>query len=619
MDTPVRQGASACLHGPMLLLRLDILILHLLLPLLLTSTSSGLIVTIGLQGQSERSNGSLVQLGPSSVGLWCQSQPTWDVCKWYRPGFSQPEPNPDSCTCYCQDPSPLSPCTCSCPSTSLSPWQISRSTSGTCLLSLSTLDARDSGWWRCSLTPRNSGGTNATFGEVMLRREGMQAPEIVLNPAEVNLVEGEEQILSCSVERLVSAGQPSTGWTVGGDSRPGENELVERLPGEGVPVWRLNTSLTYRANAGDTALACTVTARDDQNVQVVFSKEGRITVVPSNLLRAGLQTWELVLVILLPLLVILLLLLLLLCYCLGWCCFSQRRLKDPPSPVQSSSSLQHVMPPSSGRSRRKVRPAPYVDTPLPSHTDSAASPPPKSLQPQLNLPWDPYADQNDSPLHFREEGGFSSAGSISSIASSGQDEEIDLGSNFKALGPRFSVLARLYAGADDHEGKIREAADKEASRGKPDGLTAKERLHGELIEELNRRSLAEPKAEWRVGPPPSTPSPRPSSSPSMRIGLPSTPSTRLSSSPLATLTPAGQKGFEAGSPHHGSTKTLGECSQPPNAESKFRISSDYSPREGTFRERERRRLSLVLEQVEHQIEHQHQHQIEHPVPDETWV
>ena len=437
----------------------------------------------------------------------------------------------------------------------------------------------------------------------MLRREGMQAPEIVLNPAEVNLVEGEEQILSCSVERLVSAGQPSTGWTVGGESRPGENELVERLPGEGVPVWRLNTSLTYRANAGDTALACTVTARDDQNVQVIFSKEGRITVVPSNLLRAGLQTWELVLVILLPLLVILLLLLLLLCYCLGWCCFSQRRLKDPPSPVQSSSSLQHVMPPSSGRSRRKVRPAPYVDTPLPSHTDSAAPPPPKSLQPQLNLPWDPYADQNDSPLHFRDEGGFSSAGSISSIASSGQDEEIDLGSNFEALGPRFSVLARLYAGGDDQEGKIREASDKEASRGKPDGLTAKERLHGELIEELNRRSLAEPKAEWRVGPPP-TPSPRPSSSPSSRVSLPPMPSPRPSSSPTPSLMPSGQKSLEAGFSHHKGTTTLPTVFSQPT-ESQLRISSNYSPtREETLRGRDRRRLSLVLE---------------HPWPDESWV
>ena len=135
----------------------------------------------------------------------------------------------------------------------------------------------------------------------MLQREGIEAPEIILNPGEVNLVEGEEQRLTCSVDRLVSAGQPSTGWSVGGESRPGENEVVERLPGGGVPAWRLNSSITYKANIGDTTLACTVTARDDQSMEVLFSKEGRISVVPSNVLRAGLQTWELVLVILLPL------------------------------------------------------------------------------------------------------------------------------------------------------------------------------------------------------------------------------------------------------------------------------------------------------------------------------
>ena len=188
-------------HSP----QLHPLPLVLLLLLLHLSTPSGLTVTIGLEGQGSRANGSFIQLAPSSVGLWCQSQPSWDLCKWYRPGFSQPAPDSDSCTCYCK--SSTSPCDCSCPSTSLSPWQISRSSSGNCLLSLSGLDARDSGWWRCALTPRNSGGTNDTFGEVMLHREGMVEPEIVLSPGQVDLVEGQEQLLNCSVERIVSAGQ----------------------------------------------------------------------------------------------------------------------------------------------------------------------------------------------------------------------------------------------------------------------------------------------------------------------------------------------------------------------------------------------------------------------------
>ena len=256
-----------------------------------------------------------------------------------------------------------------------------------------------------------------------------------------------------------------------------------------------------------------------------------------------------------------------------------------------------------------MRPAPYVDTPLPSHRESILSPPLDSNQPQLNLPWDPYADQNDSHIHYREEGGYSSAGSISSIASSGQDEELDLGSNFEALGPRFAGLARLYAGDDVHqEGQIIGAGggDEEGPKANQAGLSTKERLHGELIEELNRRSVAEPKAEWRVGLPPA-PSPRPSSSPSPRVGLPPTPSPRPPSLSSPSLMPSAK------------------FSQATNAEPKSRISSsDYSPgREETFgsplggeafrgslrgeesfRGRERRRLSLVLE---------------HPWPDESWV
>ena len=565
-------------HSP----QLHQLPLVLLLLLLHLSTPSGLTVTIGLEGQGSRANGSFIQLAPSSVGLWCQSQPSWDLCKWYRPGFSQPAPDSDSCTCYCK--SSTSPCDCSCPSTSLSPWKISRSSSGNCLLSLSGLDARDSGWWRCALTPRNSGGTNDTFGEVMLHREGMVEPEIVLSPGQVDLVEGQEQLLNCSVERIVSAGQPSTGWAVRGEGVAGENEVVERLDSDQVPVWKITTFLTYKARVGDTVVACIVTARDDQSRQVPFSKEGRITVQPSNVLRAGLETWELVLIILLPLLILLLLLLLLLCYCLGWCCFSQERGKVPASPVHSSASLQQVMPPS--RSTRKVRPTPYVETPLPSHRDSTTLPTLESTQPQLNLPWDPYADQRDVPVHYREEGGSSSAGSISSIATSGQEEDLDLGADFEALGPKFAGLASLYAG-DDILPKQASALDGgggvESSRGNPAGVTAKERLHGELIEELNRRSLAEPKSEWRVGPPPPTPSPRPSCP---------------SSSP--SLVPMGQTNFDVGPLHHRSTKTPSDL-----FESKSRSSPNYSPRrEEKLREREIRRLSLVLE---------------NPLPDESWV
>ena len=403
-------------------------------------------------------------------------------------------------------------------------------------------------------------------------------PEIVLSPGQVDLVEGQEQLLNCSVERIVSAGQPSTVWTVGGEGVAGQNEVVERLDSDQVPVWKVTTFLTYKARVGDTGVACIVTARDDQGRQVPFSKERRITVQPSNVLRAGFETWELVLIILLPLLILLLLLLLLLCYCLGWCCFSQDRGKVPASPVHSSASLQQVMPPS--RSTRKVRPTPYVETPLPSHRDSTTLPSLEPTKPQLNLPWDPYADQRDVPVHYREEGGSSSAGSISSIATSGQEEDLDLGADFEALGPRFAGLASLYAGDDMLPKQVRVLGEGgECSLRNPAGVTAKERLHGELIEELNRRSLAEPKSEWRVGPPPLTPSPRPSSS---------------SSSP--SLVPMGQTNFDIG-PLTGAPSDL--------FESKSRSSPNYSPRrEEQLREREIRRLSLVLE---------------NPLPDESWV
>ena len=231
-----------------------------------------------------------------------------------------------------------------------------------------------------------------------------------------------------------------------------------------------------------------------------------------------------------------------------------------------------------------MRPTPYVETPLPSHRDSTTLPSLEPTKPQLNLPWDPYADQRDVPVHYREEGGSSSAGSISSIATSGQEEDLDLGADFEALGPRFAGLASLYAGDDMLPKQVRVLGEGgECSLRNPAGVTAKERLHGELIEELNRRSLAEPKSEWRVGPPPLTPSPRPSSS---------------SSSP--SLVPMGQTNFDIGPLHHRSTKTPSDL-----FESKSRSSPNYSPRrEEQLREREIRRLSLVLE---------------NPLPDESWV
>ena len=232
-----------------------------------------------------------------------------------------------------------------------------------------------------------------------------------------------------------------------------------------------------------------------------------------------------------------------------------------------------------------MRPTPYVETPLPSHRDSTTLPSLEPTKPQLNLPWDPYADQRDVPVHYREEGGSSSAGSISSIATSGQEEDLDLGADFEALGPRFAGLASLYAGDDMLPKQVRVLGEGgECSLRNPAGVTAKERLHGELIEELNRRSLAEPKSEWRVGPPPLSPSPRPSST--------------SSSSP--SLVPMGQTNFDIGSLHHRGTKTPSDL-----FESKSRGSPNYSPRrEEKLRERERRRLSLVLE---------------NPLPDESWV
>ena len=111
---------------------------HLLLLLLLPCSSCQFTVRVGLVGQEGegRRNGSSVQLSPSSpsLGLWCSSSSPWDVCKWYRPGFSPSPQSPDACSCY---PSP-SPCSCPDLPPAFSPWSIGRQ-GELCILALGPL------------------------------------------------------------------------------------------------------------------------------------------------------------------------------------------------------------------------------------------------------------------------------------------------------------------------------------------------------------------------------------------------------------------------------------------------------------------------------------------------
>jgi hypothetical protein len=267
---------------------------------------------------------------------------------------------------------------------------------------------------------------------VVVERAGMVEPAIQFEPGEVTLQEGEEHWFNCSAGRLESAGVPRAAWRVGaGQELPG-HQTVGRLPEVGgVSAWALSTALLYRASAGDISLQCTVTAVDDLGVAVQWSREwSGLTVIPSVTLAGGFHTWQLALLILLPLLAILLLLLLLCCcYRWGWRC-PPARPKPAPSPPPRAAALQMVAPPP--HPPRRVRPAPYIE------------PPPQPPAPRLTLPWDPYADQKDAPLAYRLEGGGSAAGSLSSIATSGQEEDTDPGQAFATLGPRFAALAQLY-------------------------------------------------------------------------------------------------------------------------------------------------------------------------------
>ena len=183
----------------------------LLLLLLLPPSCSSFLVTVGLEGE-ERRNGSTLQLSHTSTSftLWCEGGEEWDVCKWYRPGFAPPSPSsPDCCSCY----SSTSP-SCSCPTTSLSPWAVGRE-GRRCRLTLGPLDTRDSGWWRCALSPVNS-NNGSTFTQVAVARRDMVQPVVVFDPGEVEVEEGQETRLNCTVERLESGGRPRVGWGVGG-------------------------------------------------------------------------------------------------------------------------------------------------------------------------------------------------------------------------------------------------------------------------------------------------------------------------------------------------------------------------------------------------------------------
>ena len=374
--------------------------------------------------------------------LWCDGDSGgWDVCKWYRPNFGNASES-DSCLyALNQGDCPQGP--------GFSHWSVSKRSSH-CSLSVGPVQPNDVGEWKCLLLPKNS-ASGGKFQEITLERQDIRKPEINFDPgSDLVLQDGESHVFECRTSDIVNM-EPSSAWVVGQVQYPGNVTLAQGAPDQGVSSWSMVTSLDYTASLSDSGrdIQCVVTLSDDLANLVTFSVSwSGLSVTPGPVQKAGFATWKILLIVLVPLLFILLLLILIAsCWFFGVCCFSSGKKEkydesDDPDNFYTTSMQAHVPSKSENPipAKRKARnPAPYID--IDSLTPTIKSHP----TPPLTLPWNPYSDIPDQLTHYDYQGDSSSAGSLSSLGSSlDEDRDLDMGDMLGKMGRKFRTLERLY-------------------------------------------------------------------------------------------------------------------------------------------------------------------------------
>ena len=415
-----------------------------LLTVIQTSGRMNMIVGVG---ESAVSNSSVVVVEDNkAMVLWCDGDDGgWDVCKWYRPNFGNTSDR-DSCVLTLNHGD--------CPQgQGFSHWSIARR--GTwCSLAVGPVQSNDIGQWTCLLSPKIA-GPDGKFQEISIERQDMQAPNITFDPGNVSLADGDSYVFQCKISARVNK-PPSSHWLVGQAQNPGNYSIEQGTTDQGVQTWTINTSLRYMASVSDTGLViqCVASLVDDLDNHADFSKSWNgLTVTPVPAVRAGFATWEIILLVTVPLIfIVLMIIILVCCWVFGLCCFSSRKKKrQDQSDNIYTTTMQAPIP-----SKSKM-PAPVKKRSRGSstfndidHLTPTITPPPA---PVFTLPWDPYTDIPDQLTHYECEGGGSSAGSLSSLDTSWEeDQDLDLGEMFRGMRRQFRPLARLYKeDSDDND------------------------------------------------------------------------------------------------------------------------------------------------------------------------
>merc|ERR1712179_8734 len=398
-------------------------------------------------GETAVSNSSVVVVQDNkAMTLWCDGDHGgWDVCKWYRPNFGNTSDR-DSCILTTLNHG-------DCPQgQGFSHWSISRR--GTwCSLAVGPVGSNDIGQWTCLLSPKIA-GPDGKFQEISIDRQDMQAPNITFDPGNVSLADGDSYMFQCKISARVNT-PPSSYWVMGQAQYPGNYSIDHGIVDQEVQTWTINTSLKYKASVSDTGLViqCVASLVDDLDNPADFSQSWNgLTVTPIPAVKAGFATWEIVLLITVPLVLLLLLIILLVCcWLFGLCCFSRRkkRQQDQSDNIYSTT-MQAPIPSISKRpvplKKRSRSSSTYNDI---DHLTPTIKPTPA---PVFNLPWDPYSDIPDQLTHYEYQGGGSSAGSLSSLESSlEEDQDLNLEEMFRGMRRQFRPLARLYKEDSDED------------------------------------------------------------------------------------------------------------------------------------------------------------------------